>query len=420
MAGEGGRLVIVDTFALLFMKGGFVGLRLFLLFLISQATVPGTFGALALTYTTAEVSRYVFDWGGDIWSLRTLAHHDSYVAESRFWWLFRYRAIVATPALIASFCFGSLVSPELDLSLVFCISCTAVTGSFSNLFVNWSQARRAVLTPAAFASPVLILGIIFLIVALWSGWGVLRLVLSGLAIELFFIIVIFIVISSQLNMRDPPKESEFSCRSWLWTLSPIAATTLVGLIYSRFDLYYLKSALSPAEFGSYALAQRIVEPFLFVLVALSSILHSRAARYAADSACLARIGYWQYSIAWIKRILLFYSTVIIVSYTLIELYFPIKKGWVGFDVIVPLAMVCALLKGVNMCVSAFIQALGAYTVMMRLSIFNACLIISLVLLLTRQMGVVGALFAIIIGEAVNSCLQILILKTSCRGLGVVK
>jgi O-antigen/teichoic acid export membrane protein len=84
--------------------------------------------------------------------------------------------------------------------------------------------------------------------------------------------------------------------------------------------------------------------------------------------------------------------------------------YVGILPFLWIALLCTAFRCMNLCLTAFIQALGAYGKMFRISIVNAFTVTSGVLTLGALMGPIGAALGVCLGEALNTGIQSITLQ----------
>lgn len=395
--------MIFDAFALLITKATFIGLRLFVLYLLAASLDSASFAPIAFGLTIAEIVRFVTDWGIDTLSLRRFSTPDRIEASLRFRSVVRIKAGAAVLGFASSLLlliFGAGIASVVVAAL---LSLTVVTSLWLNLSVNWLQARGQLRRAASYMAG---LGLL--------GFG-LQFAAHSLDLEAanrFAMLIAFeagmVALISWFAWRDLSPVAQTlhidTIRSWLGDATPIALATIIALAYSRFDQIYIKAFYSLDILGSYTLAFRLVEPVQFLMVSLTATVYSRASRVVQNGDHLSEIT--GMAIKWVVAIFMVTLAFSIVTAFAGKLYLPVYFKTYSlatkflYVVLLALPFRCA-----NLCLSAFIWSFSKYGTTLRISIVNAITISFMVVFLGHSYGYFGAALAVVVGEMINTIMQ---------------
>lgn len=410
--------LVLDALALLLAKATFIGLRLLALYLCAAQLDRATFGALALAFTTAEICRFVGDWGTDTWALRQFSNPDAAVAASRFDWVVRQRLAGSLVAALLAWFGIDLLAPQSTALQQGAITLTAVTSLWLNLGVNWLQARAA-LRPLA---GLLAIAGGACAVMLWRGQGAGHSIEAQLVTLSGFETVMAMGVfgltrrhqhrlTAKSTAVPPPPPLPVS--AWWHASTPIALAALLAMAYSRFDQYYVGHTATAEVLGDYTLAQRLIEPVLFLMVALTSTLYVRASGWVMSQGLGASTArqVWR----WV-RLIGFAAAAVgtlvgLACSVLVPHWMPDYGGalpflWIG--------AACTVFRCINLGLTAFIQATGAYRLMFGITVLSALSVTTAVLVLGHLFGPIGAALGVCLGEAVNTAVQIRSLRQILR------
>lgn len=395
--------MIFDAFALLVTKATFIGLRLFVLYLLAASLDSASFAPIAFGLTIVEIVRFVTDWGIDTLSLRRFSTPDSGEASLRFRSVVRIKAAAAIVGFMLSMpllVFGAAI-PSISIAIL--LSLTVVTSLWLNLSVNWLQARGHLHHAAIFMAGVGLLALGMQFAAHLMGLGPASRFVMLIAFEAGMVALMSWFAWRKLLPIAPIHHVE-SIRSWIIDATPIALATILALAYSRFDQIYIKAFYSSDILGNYTLAFRLVEPVQFVMVSITATIYSRASRAIQsgdDIYIVARM-----SIKWILAIsvsaIVFSITLAMLGRLYLPVYFEAYSLTPEFLYIVLLTLP---FRCINLCLSAFIWSFNNYKTILKINLVNTFIIFLMVFCLGYSFGYFGAAFAIVIGEMINTAMQ---------------
>jgi O-antigen/teichoic acid export membrane protein len=396
-----------DAASLLLSKATFIGLRLLTLYLCAVQVDRTVFGPIALAFTSAEMSRYVGDWGTDTWALRRFSHPDVGNARNCFAWVVRLRLFSTGLAVLIAFVVISLLSANLEPGLRLAIALTAGTSLWMNVGVNWLQARAALRSTMA---PLLLLGAgcVAAEIGLARG-GATPTLLIAVQVGIECLLAACVVAMAFRRERVAPTGEGISVASWLREATPIALAALLALGYGRLDQYFVSTTAPVAVLGDYVLAQRLVEPLLFLAAALSSTLYARASGFMHAYGLGGESR--QFTFRWVRAVSLGALAACLIGGVLLT---AVCMRWlpqyIGIQPYLWLALGCTFFRCTNLALTAFIQAAGAFGTMFRISLANAALITVGVFSLGNILGPIGAALGVCAGEALNTCIQAFMLN----------
>lgn len=395
--------VLLDAVRLLIAKATFIGLRLLTLYLCAAYLDRASFGALALAFTTAEICRYIGDWGTDVWSLRRFAQLEAVPARLQLWQVVRLRVVGSLIGGALAWIGIELLAPQPSLWQCTAISLTAVTSLWLNLGVNWFQARAslgriAVLFAVAGSLCALLLGLEH-----HAHARVMTRLITLLTFEILLVACV-LVLALRTGCEGSAAWTRPALRNWFAEATPIAFAMLLALAYGRLDQFYVSRTASPAILGDYSLAQRLVEPILFIAAAMSSTIYSRASVFIHERGRSSETA--GYAWRWVRTVS---SAAAIVSlgigaaFALLRHY--VLPGYSGAVTFLWIALLCTFFRCTNLSLTAFIQAFGAYRSMFKIGLFNAVSITVAVIGGGTLFGPLGAALGVSFGEALNTGVQ---------------
>lgn len=400
--------MIFDALALLITKATFIGVRLVVLYLLAASLGSAEFAPIAFGLTATEIIRFAADWGVDTLSLRRFSAPDKGEASLRFRSVVRIKAVTSLVALVVSTPLLLLAAGIASPLIAILLSLTAVTSLWLNLAVNWLQTQGRLRAASIYmgALGIVALGAQFVIHLL--HWHITARFIALIFFEGVMVMVTLRLAFGCLSPLPKPYRLD-TIGSWLRSATPIALATILALTYARFDQIYIRAFATMSVLGDYTLAARLVEPALFLMAALSSTIYYRASRAVQHDVDHIAIG--SMAIRWAVGVFvataIFSMILSITGYYVISLFFK-DYSLSPYFLIIGL---CALpFRCTNLCLTAFIQAFGAYRATLFINLANCCNILFLVLFLGHFFGYYGAAIAVVIGEMINTASQSIVLR----------
>ncbi|MGC3964394.1 MAG: hypothetical protein QM803_14050 [Rhodocyclaceae bacterium] len=403
-----------DSLSLLISKAAFIGLRLLTLFSLAFVLPKEVFGAISLAFTTAEICRFIADWGVDTWSLRQFSHPDLVLARTRFVQMIQMRLAASVLAFLIAWTAIGMVAPSFGRGAGTLIALLASTSLWLNISVNWLQARRR-LGKASLS--LFLAGTACGFVLLYMHFVRAPYVHSLAALIIFEVSIVMVLFRLAFKTEQvAPLAHRMRVFAVLKETTPIAVAVLFALAYGRLDIYFVSGHFDHKALADYSFANRLVEPVLFGAAALSSTLYARASnilqRDAAD-----RAGFSVYAIGKIKLVAkgaaLLCVLLAIVMPVLVRTFLP---DYSSATVLIWIALLCTFFRCTNLAFTAIIQASGGYRTMMLISVFNGFSIITLIFVGGLAFGPGGTIAGVTLGESVNSLIQFMKVRSLTREL----
>lgn len=401
--------LLLDVAALLVSKATFIGLRLLTLYWCASLVGSNEFGALSLAFTVAEICRFVGDWGCDTLALRRFSRPDLGEAQQQLWQLLPLRLLSSLVAgVLALVVITQVVQPVVPMHGAL-IAMTAVSSLWLNLGVNWLQARGQLKPAAALLAVMALTTAAVLLHSLRSQASISQLLTVLIGAE-------FLMAACLLALIARRQRLHFACNrlqllDWLRQATPIALAAWMALAYGRFDFFFIKAQATAQALGDYALANRMIEPCLFIAAALASTLYARAASRVLAGDVNIEVMAWM----WVRRVMSIAVVLGLVLFLALPLFLASRfPDYHQAPLFVRFAALTLVFRCINLCLTAFIQATGGYGQMLRLSIFNMFLIALLVLALGGLWSAIGAAAAVAVGEMVNTLRQWRVLRRQLK------
>jgi len=403
-----GRIkVIGDVFALLISKAAFIGLRLLVLFCVASLAPKDIFGALSLAFTTAEICRYIADWGVDTWSLREFSNPKLNHARNYFLKVSICRIWASIFGVAFSFLLITQLTSNLDKLDQLLISTLTGSSLWLNISVNWLQARKKL---KEIALKVGVLGVgsaLFIIYLCLNNRAHKELIVVLTCSEWLIVALLFFSakITDEIRLED---KSELKFSKIYKMTTPIAIAGLISLAYGRMDQYYVNENYTSQILADYVFSNRVAEPILFMAAAAASTL------YARTSGVILGVMTDENEIKkYISKKLMqiaAYSTgasvfVAALIMCLIEFHF---KQYASASEIILVVFLGAIFKCINLSLTAIIQAFGKYKIMLAINGINF-ISISATIFIIGKYGAVAIAAGVAVCEGVNTAMQYLVL-----------
>ncbi len=382
-----------NTLSLLVVKGCTIGLRLFLMFLLAQALSPTAFAPIAFIFTAAEILRLVLDLGLDTYLLREHSLDAQRVPLNEVI-VAKLGAMLAFAPLL--YLVHHWLNPALtavDWLLIFGFGCMPLLQNVSAIYLQ-AQNRLLSLLPIYTGFSVVALGLLLLIVHV----GYLSHALPTL-LGIEFLIALFSLLLTRKQWRGRSYTLGDIVQYYRHSLA-IGFAIIIGASYARLDILMLTKLSTAHDVGNYALANRTMDPLLFVAGAFFSDLYAKMSAMAMN-----RTNHTQ-QIRFLNRSFLLAAT-LTVGYAalvglLIHTFAPLYRDAV--QLIIPIAM-ATVFKMRNLSYSAFINAKGRYHWMSRLAVVNFLIVALYLYVGISHWGVWGAAMAVALAEMTNSVMQ---------------
>jgi O-antigen/teichoic acid export membrane protein len=399
------RPILANTFGTLVVRGSTTGTRLIATFIIAQAITPSVFGVIAFVLAMTEIAKSIADLGVDTFTLRHLAITSERNAQKQF------LGIVAFTKLISG-----VVTYSIFIGILFAfygnnlgfysgalLGLLIYTSLGTNLAIDYFQAQLRV---HSIALPISVVNVCSVLVLYWfslSHISPLALILVLPISEAISAIILLALLRHETNFAFSISIDDVL--KLLRHSAPIAVTTILVIAYTRLDVIFLNQLADSTAVGYYSIAYRITEPFQLVAVTFSISIYSHLSQLFILQPLLFRRKAIQYVLVMLGYGLVSCMLLIFVAPYLIEIFLP---KYIAASPIMYVLAVALVVRGVNTSLTAVIQALGQYSSITIVALVNMILISLLLWLLLTEYGAIGAAFALLIGEIINTTIQLIL------------
>lgn len=393
--------IIKNTSATVIIRGAFGLARIVMLLLIARKFGPGEFGQLSLALSIVDILKVVADLGIDTIAIRYLAAHAERTEEflSNVLGL---KVVLSTCCFVAApAIFSLLYGSEQGMELLAIVAFSIYTGLLVNAFVSYFQARLA-MTKVVLSNLVGVgLYVALSTVGISFNWPLQAIVaaipLAELATLLFML---------RLFRKEHEIRLAFDKAIIFGALKESIYVGISGIIvvtYLRLDTLVIGALLGDSGVGEYAVAVRLVEPFLLVFSSLSiSLYASLSGAWGVAPPSETRRT--------IKRVL-----VPVVLLALSAAFFLSFLGRPFISLLSPeyskSAAVLQVLswslafKAVNMQLTAMLNSLGKFRIITVVAVNNLLLSLGFNLIFISRYGILGAAATVVLVEGLNMFLQ---------------
>ena len=405
-AGAGGlarRPVLANTGALVVLRGSNLAVRLGLLFLIARQVPPESFGHLVLSLAVVEVAKVLADFGMDTLAIREYAVPRPPGELATFTASFAaLRAMCALLVQAGVLAWLALAEPRAIFGTGLVLSFTVWTALLQGYSLDWFQGRLRVaraLVPALavnIACGLAAAGLLARLPGLPAKAACLP------ALELCAGLVLLAVLR-----RDPDwafgRPSRRVARALALGGVPIVVTGTLIMVYSRLDVFVMAGRLPAVDVGRYGIAYRFTEPFQIAAAVFGLSVYSRFGSFLQPGAGHARTAALRYAAGTLAYGATAALALATLAPPLITRFLPAYSG-----AIPPLRILAAslLFRSLNATLAGIIQAAGRFRGLAALAGWNLVLVFGLLTWLVPRLGMPGAPLALLIGEGVNSLIQV--------------
>lgn len=401
--------VLSNTFSSITLRGLTAATRLVTLLVIARFANPTEFGAVIFALSATEIAKVVADFGVDMLAIRAFAMNRdrrelqrvaSSVALAKFLCsMIAYLALIIFLSLSLTQGTHELIVGALTGLLIF-------TGLFANLTTDYFQARlqsKRIIVPVAINSAVAVTAIVLLS---FVGLSV---------IKAISIVVIAEIINTLNLLRYFCKEVGFSkdgfqlhaARDLLRQATPIAATAILVVLYTRLDVIMLGNLQDKAAVGYYGTAYRLTEPFQLIASAFALSVYSHISTALADGRENTGALIKKYGV-----VILAFGTTCSLSLALIapkfiEWFLP---KYLPAIPVLQILSIALIFRGLNAYMTSVVQAHGQFKKITVIAAVNLSLIACMLLLFVPRFGVLGAAVALLIGEITNTLIQVIVVR----------
>jgi len=375
--------------------------RIGILLAIARVYGPGSFGQVSLAMSLVEILRTFSEFGVDTISIRKFSQAGS---GSRSELL----ASVAGTKLILGAGFYSLgvgvlffiadnraeilLGAIASLTLFFASILGAISSYLQSSF-SMSRVLRATL-----ASSLLSVALAAIVLHRRAPLGlVLACLPAADALNLLFL----------SRLPGVPIRLKFSLSQALALLReslPVGMMAVMVVLYVRLDNVLVFKFAGDSALGLYALCYRIIEPGLMVPAAFATTAYAFLSRPEHQGMALKEAGLISLRTMWPALALTLATVAImpVLGKTLLERCFP--KYLAAYPILVILALVLAV-RTVNVTLTALLNSRAQYSLLAKIAAVNLTVNVFLVFLLVPKLGALGAAWAALGTESLNTLMQ---------------
>jgi O-antigen/teichoic acid export membrane protein len=404
-----GGAVAQNSIATLIVRGSVVAVRVVVLYFVARRSEVEVFGYIGIALSLAEIGKVVADFGLDTLSVREYALAGPSVRRSELIRLVAANKVVL--GILIALMLAALLLIQVPGNL-FATTLVVLAVGFGAQWSSWSisffqaDMRMAKLVPKAVFTSVTISALLTVV-----------LLLEAPLIYLVALIPLHEAVNAWLFSRGMLMENRHhgvhislsigKSIALLKRGAPIAAASILAIMYGRFDVLGLSMLSNQEQVGLYNIAARVTEPVIFVASAVTMSTYGLLAKRLNGNAGDTR-----------KLI-----TLMLLGMVIIGLLFGILAAGVGSWAFGgPLseysnaqyalwALAASLaFRTVSMALSTIAYAQGRSTIITRVALANFVVILVLSLSLARPLGATGAALAVLVGEAFNAVLQLVMVK----------
>ena len=399
--------VLVNSLALLMMRGATTGARLLVLFFIARVATPSQFGIVAFTLSIVEIARTVADFGIDLFAIREFSITKQVELIESFASLLSFAKLicgsVAYLVIIVIFLFQKDYTQSYMAAVM---GLLIVTALWSNLSIVYFQARLKV---SAIIAPILLINVLTVIAVATLVWFKASLLLIVALLPLTE------AINAAILLHKLQKELPLTRVNWkweslaklLWKSSPLAITAVLVTLYTRMDVVMVNSFLGTEAVGYYGIAFRITEPFQLVAVSLATSIYSHISTTLITNRHRIRYVISRYLLAVFLYGLVTCLLLAVIAPYAIQLLLP---RYVPAIAILRILAIALVFRTINTSLTSLIQAYGHFVQITGVATWNLIIISIALFILVPRLGVSGAALALLTGEIANTLIQSWLLK----------
>ncbi|MFL6436225.1 MAG: oligosaccharide flippase family protein [Terriglobales bacterium] len=376
--------------------------RLGILLAIARTYGPEAFGKLSLAIAMVEILRMFSDFGIDTISIRRFTQvAPAQRAELLEWILGGKLVLAACFYAVAAGALFLLAKGNFEVSLGLIAGVSIFFSNILGAFVSYlqsffSMSRIFGSTVASSAASVL-----FASVAIHTK------------ASLLFVIVA-LPLADALNLilfcsgSDLPLRLKFDFRQTLSLLResfPVGITSALVILYFRLDTLFVFKFAGAVALGLYSACFRVIEPALMIPSSFSTTAYAVLSSTDSGSNTIRRAMQTVLRTMWpaYTAIGALAVTGLLAGKVFLERFFPMYLQAYPIMMILIFAL---LARSANMGLTSIFHSRGLYSTITRIAAVNLCVNLILVLLLVEKYGAVGAAWAALLTEGVNTTIQL--------------
>ena len=375
--------------------------RIGILLTIARAYGPESFGKLSLAVSMVEILRTFSDFGIDTISIRRFAHtmptRRAELLES-----------VLGAKLLLSACFYSLATGvlffladdhfEVLLGLVAGLSLffSGALGAFSSYLQSFFSMSRILRTSLLSSAA----SVVFASIAIHNNTSLLFVIVALPLADALNLILFCSTSELRFRGRFDPRETF----SLLRESFPVGITSALVILYFRLDTLFVFKFAGAAALGLYAACFRIIEPALMISHSFSTTAYTVLSGAERSNGSVSDVIRTVLRIMWPAYGLLagFAVIALLAGKIFLARFLPM---YLSAYPIMAILSITLLVRSLNMGLTAIFNSRAMYSTVTRIAAINLGLNLALVLLLAQKYGAVGAAWAALLTESVNTLIQ---------------
>jgi O-antigen/teichoic acid export membrane protein len=378
------------------IRGAPMAARLIVFFVAAASLNSSGLAAIAVLHATIDFAKVTTDLGLDTYAVKRFARR-----PLSFFFLFPSLVALKTAAAAISFvflyCLFRKYLENIPQPIVILVFASNFFYCMTGILISQAQARFAVqrLLPISFLCYSVFSMVAFAVYVLGAPLTICYAALFLSEFALFFLAAVRLANLRDLVHRVSARAMPILLRGVL----PLTITVAIGVIYQRIDFFAANAFLTESDAADYALMQRLNEPIMFFLSAMSVTWFARLSSSALDGAKLlnraVRVGPFAFIVGFVASASLLTSA-----------------GSLGVSAVYTNLPVCVYLsfgmglKGVVLTLTAIIQAKISFWVITSTSAFVLALQAGLLFYTVPEGGLVAAAQAQAITDCLNMLLQL--------------
>jgi O-antigen/teichoic acid export membrane protein len=401
---QGVLSILKNSAATILVRGASGIARIAILLLIARTYGAAEFGQVTLALSLIEILKVCADAGVDITSIRRFAADPEH-RERFFNNILTFKLTAGTTlALVAPFVYIAILGHTGGLTTLLALLPSMLTGLFFTGFVGYfqSQLRVAELIRGN------VIGV-FVFVALAIAAMIVKVPLAWVVMAMPVGELISVLVFAKIYRRYHALRFD---RDWsalkilLGESLPVGVGGILVIIYLRLDNVMIGWFLGESEVGHYAFAFRLMEPFSLVFSSLAiSLYASLSSRWNTPE----EVENKKTIVNVIALVLGMASLGFAGTVVLRELIPALAPAYSASADILLLMGLTLFVKGINPQLTAILNSLGKFRIIMHITAANLCIALGLNLILVPRYAIVGAALSVLIMETSNTLMQALAL-----------
>jgi O-antigen/teichoic acid export membrane protein len=387
-----------------------LGVRIIILFISAKIFSLSEFGIITLLLTISEVTRYIADFGLETYNMRVFS--DKKVSKSTVQTIrtsFTLKLLIGSLSTLIAYFIMSLLCPSSSKVLLLSFSLMIFTSLIVTMPINFKLARleaNLILMPVLFSSALTLLVFLYLV-----NYHI-NLNLHFLSIPLMELILgLYLILKNKFILLSIRKVSLAHSKKILYGTLPLGASILLGLIYTKMDVFVIYRFLDEVQLGLYSFAIRCIEPLQFIAASIGLNAYSQlSTKLAANDVHVFKDIFFKYfkvtaSFATLSSLgLFFFATIILPNF--------FAKFFIAKELII-LGCALIIIRCFNYLITSSIQSTGNFKTITKLSLWNLlslALFLWVLIYLLPNLNIYKILVSTLLMESISLAIAAVILN----------